>query len=700
MNNFLDAALGYRAKGCAVLAVRENKAPYREGWNRWFQEPQTEQELREEFSNGGYGLALLMWPASPYVCLDFDGPHADEAWQSTGIELPDTTKNTTPSAGRHRIFRMPAGEAPEIKRQVRLVKAQCGCEKDGKPKPCGVDLLVRGYAVGPPTPGYREDPDHPLEDAVPLPLEIIELAKKHQEKKQLVPSSNAGGKIPQGERNSTLVSRAGTMRACGMSVESIRAALHAENKRQCEPPLDDREIENIIKSAAEWPKGAQENHNPWAHAKDAPSFLAEEEKEFEGLAKDIVAPGAITLIASPRGDGKTLVLHALAVALATGGVFRGEKVSPARVLVVDRDNPKAIIKKRLRSWGAMQAPELHVLTRENAPSLRDKNVWRAFPVKKYDVVMIDSVGSTTEGITEKEGKETTEVLGTILDLARQGLAVVLLQNTTKDAVNIRGRGEWMDRTDIIYEVRDATGFVPLGKKTWWQELPEAGESTWAERAARRKGRITYRLAFIPSKYRIGAEPEPFCLEVHLPENESWTLSDVTFELLQAGEEAMAQARRKEEERLEKSAHILADVIGERTAEGKLMLKTEAESFLKESGLTREEARSLINGKNGILWRIESIPGKGNPKVLFPLSNDASNTDSAAKMQDSGEAYQKRTSEGGISADQAQSGRQKWDTRNPASEATLRGPLFSPPDGSNKKAAGPGGVKSPPWEEEL
>ena len=81
---------------------------------------------------------MVLWPASPYAVLDFDGPHAEAAWQSTNIELPETARNITRSGGQHLYFRMP-GEAPELKRNVRLVKASCECAKI-----CGVDLLVNG----------------------------------------------------------------------------------------------------------------------------------------------------------------------------------------------------------------------------------------------------------------------------------------------------------------------------------------------------------------------------------------------------------------------------------------------------------------------------------------------------------------------------------------------------------------------------
>ena len=65
----------------------------------------------------------------------------------------------------------------------------------------------------------------------------------------------------------------------------------------------------------------------------------------------MVVPGAITVIAAPRGIGKTLVLHALGVAMAKGQYFRGEKVNVLRVMLVDRDNPRQIVRQRIKGWG-------------------------------------------------------------------------------------------------------------------------------------------------------------------------------------------------------------------------------------------------------------------------------------------------------------------------------------------------------------
>jgi AAA domain/Domain of unknown function (DUF3854) len=196
------------------------------------------------------------------------------------------------------------------------------------------------------------------------------------------------------------------------------------------------------KAESEFPTSdASESSDPWGHIKDAPTFLSEPQPEFEGLAKELLAPGAITMLAAPRGLGKTQVAHSVGVALAMAGMFRGERVKASRVLLLDRDNPEHIIRQRLQAWGANVAQNLHILTRQYAPSLRHRDAWTTFPLDKYDVMILDAAGSFTEGITEREGRQTTEVLATIIDLARKGLAILLLQNATKDGLNFKGREE-------------------------------------------------------------------------------------------------------------------------------------------------------------------------------------------------------------------------------------------------------------------
>jgi hypothetical protein len=330
----------------------------------------------------------------------------------------------------------------------------------------------------------------------------------------------------------------------------------------------------------------------WSGAKSAVEVCQEQEDvSVPYYVEDLVVPSCLTLIAAPRGIGKSLLLNALAVKLESGAEIRGEATKPLRIMLVDRDNPPRIVKERIRSWGGEGSQNIKILRRDEAPDLKDKKAWQSFPVKDHDVLMLDSVATFTEGITEKEGKETSLVLATLLDLAHQGPAVLALANCTKDALTIKGRGDWSDRADIVYEVRDATGFTPSGKKPWWLELPPASESDWADRATRRRSRTDYRLAFFASKFRIGQQPEPFCIEINLF-GPQWTITDVTDSLVAIG-------KKFEQENAQTENHglaMLAAAVHKAHGEDKPMTKTGAENYLRDylkDQITQKRARFLI-----------------------------------------------------------------------------------------------------------
>jgi len=105
----------------------------------------------------------------------------------------------------------------------------------------------------------------------------------------------------------------------------------------------------------------------WNQATTAKAFCAQEDATIDATVKDFLVLGCITFVAAPRGSGKSFVALFLAVALAQGGIFRMERLAHQRVLLVDRDNPQALIRRRLRDVGADKLTTLKVLTRETAP---------------------------------------------------------------------------------------------------------------------------------------------------------------------------------------------------------------------------------------------------------------------------------------------------------------------------------------------
>jgi len=80
----------------------------------------------------------------------------------------------------------------------------------------------------------------------PLPEWLLKMMMARPQVR--VTPTNGVDVIPEGQRNSTLASLAGTMRRKGMGEKSIMAALQEENSARCQPPLTEAEVAAIAAS--------------------------------------------------------------------------------------------------------------------------------------------------------------------------------------------------------------------------------------------------------------------------------------------------------------------------------------------------------------------------------------------------------------------------------------------------------------------
>lgn len=360
-------------------------------------------------------------------------------------------------------------------------------------------------------------------------------------------------------------------------------------------------------------------HGCWSRAVTAEKLLGQNDDEVDWLVEGIAAPRSVTGIASPRGLGKSHFGLALAIAAATGSDFMGKTLTKSRVLLLDRDNSRREVRRRLRGWGAARdLGALKVLTRDECPALTDTAAWQNFPFADYDIVILDSLGAATEGVEDNRGGESSKALAPLLDLARRGPAVIVALNAPKNGLNYRGSGVIADRFDILYEVRDATDLKPDAKHAnWWDALAEGqGESGWASRAGRRRQRSTYRLAFVASKFRIGEEPDPRCVEIDL--SGDWCVRDVTEELEADHEAARGEADAQRGRSFDKAVESLAALVLSRWSAGNALNKTEAEQHLREMGLTQKHARRTLERLNGESWLVK--PSDGRSLILVPCES--------------------------------------------------------------------------------
>jgi hypothetical protein len=172
---------------------------------------------------------------------------------------------------------------------------------------------------------------------------------------------------------------------------------------------------------------------------------------------------------------------------------------------------------------------------------------------------------------------------------------------------------------LIFEVRDATDFKPnIQHEVWWEGMVEnQGESAWAGRARRRRGKTVFRLALIPSKTRVGPELEPRVLELALPADEPWTIADVTAEISGAHERSKSQAAEKRQTNEDSAVAALKAVLP--------IPKSEAEALLTQNGMSRNAARRTIKQRTGTDWILTGRGTKADPIILRSIDGEDSDT---------------------------------------------------------------------------
>lgn len=384
----------------------------------------------------------------------------------------------------------------------------------------------------------------------------------------------------------------------------------------------DRAVEFHADDGLEPPCSSTNRRDPWAKAASAKDFIAAAPAEIDWLLRDFAVRGGVTVLASPRGLGKTQITLALAIAKARGTEFRGEVLSAGRVLYLDRDNPPSELRRRLKAWGADQIDRLDILTRDDCPPLTDAAAWSSFPLRQYELVILDSLSAATEGVREGDGGETGKALASLLDIARKGPAVMVLANTRRDGAVLRGSGVIQDRADIIFEIRDATGLkLQPGKESWIDSLPEATDASWSGRAKRRMQRDRYRLAVVPTKFRVGEEPASFVLEIALPEDSPWSITDVTEEVEREFESVKGEADLSRQREVDAAVDGLKLLIAQRFSAGTPIGATEAVEILVKNGMPRDSARQIRDKRIGRDWLRTGSGGKGSgSKTCFiPIS---------------------------------------------------------------------------------
>jgi hypothetical protein len=226
---------------------------------------------------------------SGIVVLDVDGDDGKaslQALQATHGAIPATLRTLTGRAsgdgkpkGCHYFFKMPEGV------QLRNTASVLGL---------GLDIRGEGgYVVAAPSKHHSGllyqwlKKDAPLADVPDWMLTALTKPKMALDSRRLAPESATPEEsaFAEGGRNAGLTSMAGKLRAKGLDVEEMEAALRVANQKRCKPPLPESEVQEIARSVGRYaPQQAiAEAAKP---ARNWPSPLSE--AAYQGIAGEFV----------------------------------------------------------------------------------------------------------------------------------------------------------------------------------------------------------------------------------------------------------------------------------------------------------------------------------------------------------------------------------------------------------------------------
>lgn len=253
-----QAALEAVELGLSVIPVGTDKRPL-VAWAQFQRRAPRREEAQEWFSRWPEAqLGLVTGAVNGVDVIDFDQLSAP--WPPEGRELPADVVVRTPRGGLH-----------------YYIKAIPGARNTASALAPGVDTRAEGgYVLIPPShtdkgsyayvSGSLADiarlrdwtgaaPDW-LAEALAGPAEGDTPDDAGEEEVPLRPrprAANAPDRLVEGQRNEGLFRMACRLRRAGLDQAELLAAVHAANRRRCQPPLPPEEVDALCRSAARYP---------------------------------------------------------------------------------------------------------------------------------------------------------------------------------------------------------------------------------------------------------------------------------------------------------------------------------------------------------------------------------------------------------------------------------------------------------------
>ena len=399
-----------------VMPVRDKKPLI--SWKRLTEVRQEPSEKSAILDNGAPGnIGIVTGGISNLFVLDIDGPEGEKSIE--GKHIPKTWTVKTPR-GRHYYFRWTSELGERVTTKVGVLE-KVDTRGDG------------GYVV---FYGWERAP-HLAPLAAPPQWLIDSLPHKGTREIGAGVVATLGGVKP-GNRNASMASLAGGLRARGYSVEEMYAFLEPKAK-EVDFPLD--ELQSVCNSIGRYP--APEAPKVDLTSQSLLEFVADT-KVVPFIVDRLIGDNTINILAGLQASKKSWALLDLAVAFASGTPWMSKfKTQQKKTLIIDQERPKMEMQRRIQALTLGRGLQIADLEGQLVPKVGTTfrmNLDQSFDgfsrmldVIRPEVVLIDSLKAFQSGdITNNQNMQM--VFERFKELrTKYGLTFVILHHENKGA---------------------------------------------------------------------------------------------------------------------------------------------------------------------------------------------------------------------------------------------------------------------------
>src|SRR6202162_4741148 len=484
--NMLDWALRYAARGWHVFPVYEPTSPgvcscpKGNACERVGKHPRTPHGLSEatvdrstitewwtRWPNANIGVAT--GKISGIIVLDQDGPLGPAFLHGRLlVGDPQGFPRTFPATlysitgrflGIHYVYKYPDDDA-EVPSSTGRVGPNLDVRGDG------------GCFIAPPSAHelgkiYRWQNDLEPADAPEW------LLRRARSRTLSAPEEGPHG-LPQqfleGQRNSSLTSLGGDMRARGFSVSAILAALEVENQERCVPPLPAYEVAGIAESLGRYPPAAPVvlPQLPALQFRSAREVADMTPARVPWVARPWLVEACVTEVDGKiKEAGKTTWLTILGRALLDGRDFLGYPTTKSPVVYLTEQSNTSF-REALRRADLLDREDFMILSLHETMRMDFRTVMGAAVRKALEigakVIVVDTLArwARLRGDMENSAGEGAEAVRPLKEAAaNHGLAIIFARHERKAGGPVgdaaRGSSAIGGEVDIILSLRRPAG---------------------------------------------------------------------------------------------------------------------------------------------------------------------------------------------------------------------------------------------------